>query len=201
MIIVVTGTPGVGKSTVSKLLALRLGAVHIDLSELALREKLTLGWDEERKTAIADIEQLKKLLEERFSSSSEHPLVVEGHYASDVVPPNEASFIFVLRKDPWKLKKGLESRGYSMEKVMENIEAEVLDVCLAEAVAAYGENRVSEIDVTDKTTEAIVEKIVSIIKEDKSTGVGKVDWLSKPGVEQLLEGSFWEQEGREPISL
>jgi adenylate kinase len=200
MIIVVTGTPGVGKSTISKLLALRLSAVHIDLSEFALREELTLGWDEERETAIADIERLKTLLEERASSSA-RPLVVEGHYASDIVPPDKATFIFVLRKDPWRLKGELESRGYSREKVMENVEAEVLDVCLAEAVDAYGEDRVSEIDVTDENAGAVVEKIVSIIEKGKPTGVGKVDWLSKPGVEQLLEGSFREEEGREPASL
>ena len=200
MIIVMTGTPGVGKSTISKLLALRLGAVHMDLSELALREGLTLGWDEERETAIADIERLKALFEERVSAS-EHPFIVEGHYASDVVPPDKATFVFVLRKDPWRLKRELESRGYSMEKVMENVEAEVLDVCLAEAVAAYGEDSVSEIDVTDESAEAVVEKIVSIIGGSKPTGVGKVDWLSKPGVERLLERSFWEQEEQEPASL
>jgi len=189
MIIVVTGTPGVGKSTVSKLLALRLGAVHIDLSALALGEELTLGWDEKRQTAVADVVRLKESLEEMVSSSGQS-LVVEGHYASEVVSSEKATFIFVLRKNPWKLKSELESRGYGPEKVRENVEAEILDVCLAEAVAAYGEDRVSEVDVTDKSPEEVVEELTSIVEDGKPIGVGKVDWLSKLGVERLLEESL-----------
>lgn len=191
MIIVVTGTPGVGKSTISRILATRLGAVHVDLSALALREGLILRWDEERETAVADLDRLKKRLEEM--ASSDHPLVVEGHYAPDVIPPQEATFIFVLRKDPWKLKGELESRGYNREKVMENVTAEVLDVCLTETVAAYGEERVSEIDVTYESSEEVVEELLSIIRRGKPTGVGRVDWLSRPGVERLLEESSWQE--------
>lgn len=186
MIIVVTGTPGVGKSTISRILATRLGAVHVDLSALALREGLILGWDEERETAVADLDRLKKRLEE-MASSSGHPLVVEGHYAQDVVPPHEAAFIFVLRKDPWRLKEELESRGFRREKVIENVSAEVLDVCLTEAVATYGEERVSEIDVTHESPEEAVEELLSVIHRGRPTGVGRVDWLSKPGVKRLLE--------------
>jgi len=189
MIIVVTGTPGVGKSAASKLLAPRLGAVHVDLSSLALKERLTLGRDEKRQTAVADISRLKESLEEKISLSGPS-LIIEGHYASDVVASDKVSFIFVLRKNPWKLKAELESRGYGPEKVRENVEAEILDVCLVEAIAAYGEDRISEIDVTDKGPEEVVEELASTVKEGKPTGVGKVDWLSKPGVQHLLEELF-----------
>ena len=59
-----------------------------------------------------------------------------------------------------------------------------------EAVDAYGEDRISEIDVTDKSSEEVVEELTSIVEEGKPTGMGKVDWLSKPGVERLLEESL-----------
>ena len=193
MIIVVTGTPGVGKSTISGLLAHSIGALHVDLSNLALRQGLTLGRDEERGTSVADIQRLKSLLEEIVSSSSGNTLVVEGHYASEVVPSEREPLVFVLRKDPWRLKEELDTRGFRKEKVAENVAAEVLDVCLTEAVTAYGEDRVSEIDVTDLGPEDVVEEIISIIRRSKPTGVGRVDWLSRPGVELLLEGSSWER--------
>ncbi|RJS88969.1 hypothetical protein CW700_05995 [Candidatus Bathyarchaeota archaeon] len=191
MIIVVTGTPGVGKSTISRLLARRLEALHVDLSVLALKEGLILGWDEKRETAVADLQLLKAHLEEM--ASLDRTLVVEGHYAPEVVDPERATFIFVLRKDPWRLKEELEARGYGREKVAENVAAEVLDVCLMEAVSTYGEDRVSEIDVTELSPEEVVEEMLSIIQRGRPKGVGKVDWLSRPGVEQLLEGSAWER--------
>ncbi len=191
MIIVVTGTPGVGKSTISRLLARRLEALHVDLSVLALKEGLILGWDEKRETAVADLQRLKAHLEEM--ASLDRTLVVEGHYAPEVVDPERATFIFVLRKDPWRLKEELEARGYRREKVAENVAAEVLDVCLMEAVSTYGEDRVSEIDVTELSPEEVVEEMLSIIQRGRPKGVGKVDWLSRPGVEQLLEGSAWER--------
>ena len=191
MIIVVTGTPGVGKSTISRLLARRLEAHHVDLSVLALKEGLILGWDEKRETAVADLQRLKAHLEEM--ASLDRTLVVEGHYAPEVVDPERATFVFVLRKDPWRLKEELEARGYGREKVAENVAAEVLDVCLMEAVSTYGEDQVSEIDVTELSPEEVVEEMLSIIQRGRPTGVGKVDWLSRPGVEQLLEGSTWER--------
>ena len=191
MIIVVTGTPGVGKSTISRLLALRLEAHHVDLSVLALKEGLILGWDEKRETAVADLQRLKAHLEEM--ASLDRTLVVEGHYAQEVVDPERATFVFVLRKDPWRLKEELEARGYGREKVAENVAAEVLDVCLTEAVSTYGEDRISEIDVTELSPEEVVEEMLSIIQRGRPKGVGKVDWLSRPGVEQLLEGSAWER--------
>ncbi len=191
MIIVVTGTPGVGKSTISRLLALRLEALHVDLSVLALKEGLILGWDEKRETAVADLQRLKAHLEEM--ASLDRTLVVEGHYAPEVIDPERANFVFVLRKDPWRLKEELEARGYGREKVAENVAAEVLDVCLTEAVSTYGEDRVSEIDVTELSPEEVVEEMLSIIQRGRPKGVGKVDWLSRPGVEQLLEGSAWER--------
>lgn len=186
LIIVVTGTPGVGKTTVSKLLALRLRARHIDLSELAQREQLLLGWDEERGTGLADVDRLKTSVYE-IVSSSEEPVVLEGHYASSIVPYGEASFVFVLRKDPLKLKEELESRGYDALKVRENVAAEILDVCLAEAADTYGEDRISEVDVTNLKPDETVEKLLSIIHSGKPTGLCHVDWLSKPEAEKLLE--------------
>lgn len=187
LVIVLTGVPGVGKTTVAGMLAERLGGVHIALSDLAEREGFTTGRDEERGTAIADLDGLRRRLTEVLDSS-EAPLIVEGHFAADVVPPEAASFIFVLRRAPWRLKKELGARGYGEEKVRENAEAELLDICLVEAIEAYGADRVCEIDTTDRTLEEIVGEALSIIDGDGACRRGHIDWLGRAESVGLLRG-------------
>jgi adenylate kinase len=186
LLIVLTGVPGVGKSTVAELLASRLEGVHIDLSILTEKAGLITGWDEDRRTSIADLERIKQRLTRTIDVSNK-PLIVEGHFASDVVPKDEPSFIFVLRKAPWKLKEDLKSRGYEEEKVRENVEAELLDVCLVDSLETYGAERVCEIDVTNHTKDEVVGEILSIIEGEAECCRGHVDWLGKKESKKLLE--------------
>ena len=59
--------------------------------------------------------------------------------------------MIVLRVRPEILRLRLEKRDYSELKVRENLEAEAMGVCTAEAYDIYGEN-ISEIDASDLTT-------------------------------------------------
>jgi len=186
LFIVLTGVPGVGKSTVAEMLADRLGGAHIDLSDIAEKRGLITGWDEERETAIADIDRLRQQLTQ-IHDSSEGPLIVEGHFAADVVPPEAASFIFVLRRAPWRLKDELEARGYGKMKVRENVEAELLDVCLVGALEAHDPERVCEVDTTGRSWEDVVEEILSIINGDAVCRRGRIDWLGRAESKRLLE--------------
>jgi len=186
LVIVLTGVPGVGKSTVAEMLTEQLSGVHIDLSELAERMGLITGWDEERGTAIADLNGLRRRLK-LIHDASEKPLIVEGHFAAEIVPSEAASFIFVLRRAPWRLKEELEARGYGEGKVRENVEAELLDVCLIEAIEAYGDERICEIDTTGRTREDVVEEILAVTKGDAACRRGQIDWLGRPESERLLE--------------
>jgi len=49
-VLVVVGTPGVGKSSVSSMLASRLSGIHVNLSGLVNKESLSCGLDEKRGT-------------------------------------------------------------------------------------------------------------------------------------------------------
>jgi len=184
LVVVLTGVPGVGKTTVAEMLAARLQGKHIDLSDLAESEGLITGWDEERKTGLADLKGIRERISEVLAS--EKTLVIEGHFASDVVPPEATSHVFVLRRAPWKLKEELLARDYGGGKVRENVEAELLDVCLLEAVEAYGPGRVCEVDTTDREPGDVVEEISSIIKRDRPCRLGWIDWLGRVEAEQLL---------------
>lgn len=183
LIIAVTGSPGVGKTTIARLLSERIGALHIDLSRLAVERGLVEGWDEERETAIVDLEAVRR--EVRRLLQRYERILVEGHYAHDVVP--RGSWILVLRRAPWRLKEELQERGYPAEKVRENVEAELLDICLSEAVETHGEERVHEVDTTDRTTLEVVGEMEKVLRGEKPNRVGAVDWLGMPEARMLLE--------------
>ena len=185
-IYIVTGTPGVGKSSISKMLASILGARLISIGELVKKEGLYTGWDEKRETLIADTDRLSERISE-IINAERRTIIIEGHYAVHVVPPEKVDLIFVLRRDPRKLKKTLEDRGYSRRKVMENLAAEILDVCLFDAVDICGVEKVCEIDTTSRSPEEIVDEIISVIKGERKPEVGIVDWLGMLESEGILD--------------
>ena len=183
LIIAITGSPGVGKTTIARLLAKRLKALHIDLSKLAIERGLVEEWDGRRETAVVDIESVRREVERLLKSHGR--VVVEGHYAHDVVPGD--AWIFVLRREPWRLREELEHRGYGEGKVKENVEAELLDICLSEAVESHGAERIHEIDTTDKTAEEVVEEMIEVVEGRRPRRIGVVDWLGRPEAKNLLE--------------
>lgn len=177
-IILVTGTPGVGKTAVSRLLASKLDAVHIDLAELVKREELISGVDKVRETLIADTDRVSKRIQE-IMRESEGDVIIDGHYAVDVVSAKNIHVVFVLRRDPDELKGFMEDRGFKERKLWENLAAEILDVCLWDAVSACGSDKVCEIDATGKRVEDVVEEMISVLEGRKKCMVGVVDWLGK----------------------
>ena len=72
--------------------------------------------------------------------------------------------------DPLILAKRLEKRGYKPKKVLENVQAEILDVCLCES-----KGKVYEIDTTNRDVEDIVNEIIEAIKHKKERK-GIVNW-------------------------
>ncbi|RLI32318.1 hypothetical protein DRO66_11510 [Candidatus Bathyarchaeota archaeon] len=186
-VIVIAGVPGVGKSTVASAVAERLGCPVIGVSELAVKEGALLGRDEERDTDVVDLPRLKEIIAEAVSAT-EGPIIVEGHYAYDVVPSDLVSHALVLRRAPWVLKKELRERGYSDEKVQENVEAELLDVPLVEAIEALGPDLVCEADTTGRTPEETVDEVLGIVEGSMPCRRNLVDWLGSPETRGLLEG-------------
>jgi len=184
-VILITGTPCVGKTAVSSLLASKLDAVHVNLTELVEREKLTSGIDKERKTLIADADRVSKRVQE-IVKSSQRDVIIDGHYAVDVVPAKDVHVVFVLRRDPDELKDFMEDREFKGRKLWENLAAEILDVCLWDAVSACGSDKICEIDVSGKRVEDTVEEMISVLEGRKKCQVGIVDWLGKLEAEGRL---------------
>ncbi len=182
----VTGTPGVGKTVVSGLLASELDAFHIDLGQLVTQERLWSDVDKARRTLIVDMPKLSRRVEEMIEHS-ERDIVLDGHYAFDVVSAKNIHIVFVLRREPDELRRLMQKRGFKGKKLKENLAAEVLDVCLYNAVKVCGVEKVCEIDVTSKKANEVVAEVVAVLQGKKECAVGTVDWLGKLEKEGRLE--------------
>ena len=167
-----------GKTVISHLLASRLNGLHIDLAEIVKQEGFISGMDKSRETLIADMEKVSQRMQE-IILDCEEDVIVDGHYAVDVVPAEDVHLIFVLRRHPDELKKFMENRGFRNRKLWENLAAEILDVCLSDAVEACGVDRVCEIDASGKSVEEMVEDMILVLEGRRGCKVGTVDWLGK----------------------
>ncbi|MBS7634790.1 adenylate kinase family protein [Candidatus Bathyarchaeota archaeon] len=185
-VIVITGTPGVGKSSISKVLASKINAQVISIGELVKREGLYSGVDRKRDTLIADVEKISERINEIISKASTD-IIVEGHFAVDVVPSEKITIAFILRRNPEELETIFKERSYKEEKIRENLAAEILDVCLYDSVKKYGINKVCEIDVSSRSVEDVVQEIIRVLNGEEERKIGIVDWLGKLETERKLD--------------
>lgn len=186
-VVLITGTPCVGKTSVSRILASKLDALYVNLTELAMKENLVAGKDKERDSIIVDEVRMRRKIEEIITSCSEKAVIIDGHYAVNVVPKELATHIFVLRRDPIELQKFMKQCGFSGRKLWENLASEILDVCLVDALNVYEEKKICEVDVTHKSVEETANEILNVLNSVKKCRVGIVDWLGKLESEGLLD--------------
>jgi len=185
-VIIITGTPGVGKTTVATELAKNLSARTLNISELVQKENIVSMSDDLRETLIADMKKLR-IRVKGILARTKDKIVIEGHYAYDVVPKSTNPMTFVLRRDPDDLEQKLKKRGYDDRKISENIAAEVLDVCLIGAMSRFGKDRVHEIDVTLADVGSVMTEILEVLNRKKGPASGRVDWIAKLEAEGTLE--------------
>ena len=185
-VIVITGTPCVGKTTIARHLAPQLDALYVNLTELAKKENLIQGEDAERKTTIINENRMRTRLKEIIDQTEKTNVVVDGHYAAAVVPETHVTRIFVLRRNPVELREFMEKSCFLGAKLWENLASEILDVCLVEALREHETAKICELDVTDKTVEKVVAEIMEILNGRKKCRVGCVDWLGMLETQGIL---------------
>lgn len=168
--VAVTGTPGVGKTTVARLLAEELDAAYFDVTK-EVRDGALTGYDDERDVPVADVEALREAVSE---AGEDEDVILDGHIAHHLEPDAVA----VLRCRPDVLRSRLEERGWGDEKIRENVESESLDIVLAEAVET--DAPVFEFDTTEATPEETMKSIVRALEGDEER-VGVVDWSDSMG--------------------
>lgn len=173
MRVVITGTPGTGKTTATE----RLDHETVHLNERIRAEGLDAGTDESRGSLVADMDAVAAALDGREKDEIE---LVESHLAHRL----PADRVVVLRCHPDELGERLAARGEPEKTVEENRESEALDVILAEAVESHGLDNVYEIDATERTPEETATEIEHVVAGEREPSAGTVSFLDAVSVER-----------------
>ncbi|KAL0575984.1 factor activating pos9 [Marasmius crinis-equi] len=159
-VIVITGTPGTGKSTHAQLLCNEspIPLKHINVGDWVKEKGLYEEFDEDWQSYTVDED---KLLDELEPIVSEGGVVLDWH-TCEAFPERWPDLVVVLRCDHSKLWDRLEKRGYHLKKIQENNEAEIMQVVLDEARSSYPEEIV--IEMKSESMEDIESNIARIVE-------------------------------------
>lgn len=167
MIIAISGTPGVGKSSVANELE-NSGYKVIRLDDLAGEKGFFEG--EEDGSKLVNVDKLNKHVK---TLKAKNNLFLVSHYSHQI----DHDAAVVLRCHPEELKKRLKKRSWTDAKIRENLEAEAIDVITIEALE--NSNSVYEIDATELNPTLAVKKILQILKDKdyaEKFKPGKINW-------------------------
>ena len=179
-IIIVTGTPGVGKTVVARLLAKKMGFTLSSLGELVGKDRLHKGFDRKTRSYLIDERSVRRKLQGYFEDHRKKGMVFETHSVDSILPRTGGMVAIVLRLDPLVLAKRLRARNWPKLKIWENVESEMIDVSLYDSLKALGETRVLEIDATGKSPEEIVREIFKVLSRNRGWSLkSSTDWLKK----------------------
>ncbi len=168
MSFVITGSPGVGKHTITKEISKILNLPVFDINQIAKEKNLFERTDE---TNDVDVDKLEKIIKEKISQ----PSLIVGHLAPYVLASDQIEKIIVLRKNPYDLIQIYQNRGYSKKKIKDNIGSEALGIILYDSLTKFGMDKTIQIDVSDKTIEETTKKVMGIIKGEVTSE--EIDWL------------------------
>lgn len=156
--IIITGTPGAGKSTHCEELARKTGLKHLSINEVVKKHNIGESSDDpdDPNTKIVDEDRLLDCIENDLEEGGQ---IVDWH-ACDLFPPSVIDLVCVVRCDNKILYDRLKARGYEEKKLEENMDCEIMEVLLQEARDAYDEEIVVELR-SEKTEDidANVERI------------------------------------------
>ncbi len=184
LVIFISGTPCTGKTTIATELNDYLNnngcdSTLIKINDLALEKDLVLGEDPDKYYKVIDIDRLNDVLGKEIAEfksktgSTPKAIIVEGHLSHLC---EGADKMIVLRLNPSSLKNRIEARDYAESKVNENLEAEALAVCSAEACELYDEE-LNEIDTTDKSIDDVLSVILDVINDNAHYPAGSIDFM------------------------
>ena len=166
--VAVTGTPGVGKSTICDLFK-QESQVILTVRELAQQHNCLGNFLISIKARDIDIHTLA----ERWHG--DRAVIIDGHLSHFL----DVDAIVMLRCEPTELAKRLAKRDYSESKIRQNMEWELISGTWAELAEFEITVPILEIDTTSKTQIEVFEIVKQWLASDLSINnqTNRVDWL------------------------
>lgn len=167
--ILITGTPGVGKTSMSILLAdelknqFNLDYQVINIGDLIHNKKLYDSWNQEFN--VPEFNEDKVIEELEKMKIEEGGFIIDFH-SGCIFPEEWFSLIVLLRCNNTELFDRLKGRGYNDKKIMENIECEIMEITADEIKESYDINRI--IELRNEKTEEMQDNIEKIIAKFKT---------------------------------
>lgn len=171
-IIAITGTPGVGKTTIAELFS-EGDFTILSVKDLAKQYGCEGDFDESTQSMDIDIHRLA----EQFESNLLDDAIVDGHLSHFL----EVDGIVILRCNPSVLQERLVKRDYSESKIKANVEWEMISGTWSEIIEFELEQPILELDTTNSSPTEIYEQIIKWVSEGYSQDsmTARIDWLGK----------------------
>ncbi|XP_063242089.1 adenylate kinase isoenzyme 6 [Bacillus rossius redtenbacheri] len=139
--ILITGTPGVGKSSLAKELAEQNGLEWLEVGRLAAENCCFEEYDSIYQCPVLDEDKLLDLMEPKMAEGGK----IVDYHSCEFFPERWFDIVFVLRANNTTLYDRLVSRGYGGKKLEDNVQCEIFQTILEEAVRSYKPDIVHEL--------------------------------------------------------
>ncbi|KIX10365.1 uncharacterized protein Z518_01447 [Rhinocladiella mackenziei CBS 650.93] len=187
--VLITGTPGVGKTTTcSQLLSIAsqstppLNLKHLSINDIVKERSCHTGYDEELQTLIVDEDKLMDEVEKEISDGDgEGGFVIDWHSTAGFAV-RWVDLVVVLRcEETTELYDRLVARGYKDEKVQENMDAEIFGIVSEEAKEGWGEAEEGQVvelksveaEDIEENAERLLQWVKNWIKDQEEKGSGE----------------------------
>ena len=181
--IILTGTPGVGKTTTAtSLISLAQSSTppiplkHLSVNDLVKSRSCHEGYDSALQTYIVDEDKLMDEVEKEISDGEgEGGFIIDWH-STEGFAVRWVDLVVVLRcEDTRILVDRLNERKYPEDKVQENLDAEIFGVIAEEAKEGWKEEgRVVELKSEEaEQVEENSERILEWVKQWREDRTGK----------------------------
>jgi adenylate kinase len=139
MRLMITGSPGTGKTTLAKKIAKELKLEYYNEKDFALKHGLG-AFNEENELEIP-LKEFEKEANKELKKKGN--IVFEGHVLCET--KLNVDLVLLITLDPEILELRLEQRKYSMEKLMDNVFCEGINYCKKHLQRLYPPKKIIEI--------------------------------------------------------
>ncbi|KAH1808641.1 hypothetical protein KXW57_009425 [Aspergillus fumigatus] len=141
--VIITGTPGVGKTVHCEKLAQEVGLRHLSINQVAKDRGCFESYDQDLETWIVDEDKLLDAIEDEVLQGG---YLIDWH-ACDLFPKSWIDLVVVLRCPSTSiLYDRLSARKYKEAKLQENLDSEIFGILSEEAREAFDEQIVVELN-------------------------------------------------------